>query len=312
MKEHLAMRRFSLLFFCLCLLFLGACERGGEQNNPAIADQKVSLTIGGKDFTEQRILSKMTAIYLKEKGYQVNEVGSMASAVVRLALENNQIDLYWEYTGTALVLYQKQPAEADPERAYAKVSGKDKEKQLIWLNKADFNNTYAFLMQRDKAKELGIVTISDLANLVSENPQQIVFASNAEFYARTDGIQGLQVKYRFEFPLQNVVRMDTGLLYDALKNDEVDVSVGFATDGRIKGYRLVALEDDLQFFPAYSASPVVRQEVLEKNPEIAVLINSISERLDTDTIIKLNYLVDVEHQDVAEVVREWLSAQELL
>lgn len=299
------------LLFLLPLYFL-ACEQGGGLDTSLPKGKKVTLTIGSKDFTEQRILSKMTAIYLKEQGYEVNEVGGMASAVARSALENRRIDLYWEYTGTALVIYQKQPPEADPEQAYAKVNRRDKEHHLVWLDKADFNNTYAFLIRKEKAKELGLATISDLARVVRQNTPQLIFASNAEFYAREDGIQGLQAKYRFVFPPHNVVKMDTGLLYGALKNDEVDVSVGFATDGRIKAFDLIVLQDDLLFFPAYNAAPVVRQEILEKNPEIALLLNRISQRLDAATIIRLNYLVDVEHQDVAEVVREWLKAQNLI
>ncbi|MBO8162612.1 MAG: glycine betaine ABC transporter substrate-binding protein [Brevibacillus sp.] len=273
---------------------------------------KGPITVGGKDFTEQHLLTKLTAIYLKEKGYDVSEASNMGSTVVRSALENGQIDLYWEYTGTALVVYQKQPVETDPDKAYEKVKEKDKENKLVWLNKANFNNTYAILMRQDKANELGIKTISDLAKYVNENQYALKFASNAEFYAREDGIKGLERKYDFSFPAKNVTKMDSGLLYNALKEKQVDVSVGFATDGRIKGFDLVALEDDQQFFPAYNGAPVIRQEVLDKHPELADLLNELADRLDTETMMKLNYSVDVEHKDESEVAREWLASEKLI
>ncbi|WP_052487281.1 glycine betaine ABC transporter substrate-binding protein [Gordoniibacillus kamchatkensis] len=318
-----------LLTLLLAMMMLAACGTAntGTQGKtepsktepgkaePAKQDggaSKGKVVIGGKDFTEQQILSKMTSIYLKENGYPVEEASNMGSTVVRNALENGQIDMYWEYTGTALVVYQKQPAETDPAKAYDKVKTKDKENKLAWLNKADFNNTYAILMRGDQAKELGIKSISDLAQYMQKNGDKLKFASNAEFYAREDGMKGVEKKYGFSFPAKNVVKMDSGLLYNALKDKQVDVSVGFATDGRIKGFDLVALQDDKMFFPAYNAAPVVRQAALDKNPSLADLLNKLSDKLNTDTMIKLNYTVDVEHKDVAEVARQWLVSAQLI
>lgn len=316
MKRNHAKTSILSVLLALLMLALAACgqnqagNNSDGQNSPSGA--KGTITVGGKDFTEQHLLSKITAIYLKEKGYDVKEASNMGSTVVRSALENGQIDLYWEYTGTALVVYQKQPVETDPAKAYEKVKEADKAKNLAWLNKTSFNNTYAILMRQDKADELGIRSISDLAAYVNANPTALKFASNAEFYAREDGIKGLEKKYGFQFPAENVVKMDSGLLYNALKEKQVDVSVGFATDGRIKGFNLVALEDDQLFFPAYNGAPVVRQEVLDKYPEVADLLNAIADKLDTETMMKLNYAVDVEHKDVAEVAREWLVSQQLI
>lgn len=309
-------------------LVLSACSSGNKQsstasNAPQSAGQdagsasekpapKVKVTVGGKDFTEQRILSAITSIYLKEKGYPVEEMNGMGSTVVRSALENGQIDVYWEYTGTGLVVYQKQPAEADPVKAYETIKSLDKELGLTWLNRADFNNTYAILMRRAHAEQLGIKTISDLAKYVNDNPSALKFATNAEFYARDDGMKGLQKTYNFAVPANQVVKMDSGLLYNALKEEQVDVSNGFATDGRIKGFDLVTLEDDKMFFPAYHAAPVIRQAKLDEDPELANLLNAVADKLDTETIVRLNYTVDVEHKEVAEVAREWLSSVGLI
>ena len=302
-----------LLFAVMMLISLVACNSSSASNNGGGSGKsKGKVTVGGKDFTEQQILSKITAIYLKDKGFDIEEASNMGSAVVRSALENGQIDVYWEYTGTGLVVYQKQAVETDSDKAYEKVKENDKKNGIAWLNKANFNNTYAILMKKDTAEKMGVTSISDLAKLVNDDPKKLKFASNAEFYARQDGVKGLQEKYGFKFPSKNVVKMDSGLLYNALKDGQVDVSVGFATDGRIKGFDLVVLEDDQQFFPAYNGVPVVRQEVADKNPEIAELLNKLADSLDNETMMTLNYSVDVDHKDVTEVGRQWLEAEGLI
>lgn len=312
------MKKISMVIIGLLMIFsLVACnsatsDAGPEKNSEGTEDPKGKIVVGGKDFTEQQILSKITSIYLKENGYEVEEASNMGSTVVRSALENGQIDVYWEYTGTALVVYQKQEAETDPNEAYEKVKEIDKENGLAWLNKANFNNTYSILMKQEEADELGIQSISDLATFMNDRPNELKFASNAEFYAREDGVKGLEKHYGFEFPSKNVVKMDSGLLYNALKDGQVDVSVGFATDGRIKGFNLVSLEDDQLFFPAYNAAPVVKQDIVDKYPEVAELLNTIAEKLDTETMMGLNYSVDVEHKEVSTVAREWLEAKGLV
>ncbi|KZM57077.1 glycine/betaine ABC transporter substrate-binding protein [Aeribacillus pallidus] len=306
----------SFVFLLIAILMLTACgtsnsKTSTDENRTSDNQSKGKITVGGKDFTEQHILTKITSIYLKEKGYDVKEATNMGSTVVRQALENGQIDLYWEYTGTALVIYNHQPVETDPDAAYEKVKEIDQKKGLVWLNKAVLNNTYAIMMLEKKANELGIKTISDLADYVN-NHKEIKFASNAEFYARQDGLRGLEKKYEFKFQPKNVIKMETGLLPNALKEGQVDASIGTSTDGRIKEFNLIILEDDKHYFPAYNAAPVVREESLEKNEELADQLNELSSRLNSETLIQLNYMVDVEHKDVAEVAREWLTSQNLI
>lgn len=295
----------AFLMLVSLLVFSGCGASGGGAD-------KGEVTIGGKDFTEQHLLTKITAVYLKEQGYDVEEAGSMGSTVARKALENGQVDMYWEYTGTALVVYHKQPAVADPDKAFDQVKKTDEEKGLTWLYQSGVNNTYTIMMRKDQAEQLSIRSISDLAEYVKNNPKKLTFATNAEFFSRDDGLKGLQKHYGFSFPADRVKKMDSGILYNALKEGQVDVSVGFATDGRIKAFNLVRLEDDKGFFPAYNASPVVRKESLEENPELKDLLVRLAERLDTETMMELNYKVDVEHQDVAEVAREWLVSEGLV
>lgn len=138
------MKKFvSLLFAVLMLFSLAACSSSSTANNNGgdSGKGKGKVTVGGKDFTEQNILSKITSIYLKENGFDVEEASNMGSSVVRSALENGQIDTYWEYTGTGLVVYQKQEVETDSNKAYEKVKENDKKNGIAWLNKANFNNT---------------------------------------------------------------------------------------------------------------------------------------------------------------------------
>ncbi|MDQ0217677.1 glycine betaine ABC transporter substrate-binding protein [Peribacillus cavernae] len=304
------MKKFILVVCSLLLVSaLAACS---SKSTAGSGESKGKVTVGGKDFTEQHILTKMTSIYLKEKGYQVDEASSMGSTVARSALENGQLDVYWEYTGTGLMVYLKQPVETDPQKAYEKVKEADKKNGLTWLNKSEFNNTYAILMRQDQAKKLGIASISDLAEYINKDSSKYKFATNSEFYAREDGLKALQKKYGFAFPQKNVVKMDTGLLYNSLKEEQVDIAVGFATDGRIKGFDLVVLEDNEQFFPAYNGVPVIREEVLKEQPEVGDLLNEMADRLDGDTMKDLNYRVDVKHEDVNKVAREWLVEQGML
>ncbi|MGG1573203.1 glycine betaine ABC transporter substrate-binding protein [Fictibacillus sp. NRS-1165] len=294
----------SIIFTTILVTTLAAC--GADSTNGS-GGSKGKITVGGKDFTEQHIISKMTSLYLKEKGYDVEEASGMGSTVVRKALENGQVDLYWEYTGTALVVYLKQDVVTDPEKAYETVKEIDRKKGLIWLNKSDVNNTYAVLMRKDLANELGITSLEDLANYVNKDSSKLKFASNAEFFSRNDGLIGLQKKYGFKFPKKNIVKMDNGLVLNALKEKQVQVSMGTVTDGRNKGFNLVVLKDNKQFFPPYNLAPVINQKVLEKNPELKGLLNKMGEKLNEATMTELNYRVDVKHEDVNKVAREWLT-----
>jgi len=173
------------------------------------------------------------------------------------------------------------------------------------------NNTYAFAMNKDDAQKRGIVTMSDFAKAVKSNPK-ITFASNAEFYARPDGLPGWQTAYGFEFERENVKRMDTGLTYNALRDRQVDSAVVFATDGRIPAFNFVVLKDDKGYGAPYNLTPVVRKEVLDKNPKIADALNSVAAKLNDETMAKLNASVDVDKKTPEEVAEGFLKANGLI
>ncbi len=270
-----------------------------------------ALVVGGKNFTEQQLMAEMTAQYLQAKGYDVDKKSGMGSAVLREAQENGQIDVYWEYTGTSLITYNKIDERMSPEETYQKVKELDAEKGLVWLEPSEANNTYALAMQESQAAEMGIKSISDLADAVNEG-KELTLASNAEWYARPDGLKPLQKTYGFEFERADVKRMDSGLTYQALREDQVDVALVFATDGRIPAFNFVVLEDDKKYFPAYALTPVVRADVLEANPELADQLNSLSAKLDDQTMANLNAQVDVEKQSIEAVAESFLKEQGLI
>jgi osmoprotectant transport system substrate-binding protein len=269
------------------------------------------ISVGGKNFTEQQLLSTMTTQYLDGLGYDVDNRSGMGSAILRQAQENGQIDLYWEYTGTSLINYNDVTERLSPEETYQRVKELDAEKGLAWLEPSNANNTYALAMRSDDADEKGIESLSDLADAVN-NGNSLSFALNAEFYAREDGWRPLQEAYDFSVSRGDISRMDTGLVYQALRDSEVDVGLVFATDGRIPAFDFYVLKDDQNFFPAYALTPVVRQETLDANPELEAQMNELSALLDDDTMASLNARVDVDRETIEHVAEDFLTVNNLL
>jgi osmoprotectant transport system substrate-binding protein len=281
---------------------------------PGFAAEK-KLVVGSKAFTEQRILGAILIALLEKNGFQVEDkTGLGGTVVVREALVNKQIDTYVEYTGTGLlVLLKHEKGITDPKECYETVKKEDLEKNsIVWLPYMNFNNTYCLMMRDEDAKKLNIKTLSDLGRYVKANKTAITLGLNGEFYARADGYRPLQEAYGLEFPDDKIVKMDPGLLYNALKDGQVQVALGFATDGRIKGFNLVVLEDDKHFFPVYNASVVIRKDTAATYPELEKIFGELAKKLDTAAMTDLNYQVDVEHKTVKDVARDWLKKVGLL
>ena len=271
-----------------------------------------TIVVGGKAFTEQQIMTAMTVALLKANGFTPDRKAGMGSAAVRSALENGQIDVYWEYTGTALAVFNKITDKFDSaDAAYKRIKEVDGAKGIVWLNMSPANNTYAFAMNADDAKKRGIVTMSDYAKAVKADPK-LTFASNAEFYSRPDGLPGWQKTYGFEIDRDNVKRMDTGLVYQALKDRQVDSGVVFATDGRIPAFNFVVIKDDKNYAPPYNMTPVVRKEIADKNPKLVEALNALSAKLDNETMAKLNASVDVDKKTPEEVAESFLKQNGLI
>ena len=270
-----------------------------------------ALVVGGKNFTEQQIMAEMTSQLLKAKGFQTDKRAGLGTAPLRQAFEAGQVDLYWEYTGTSLITFNKVTEKMDAAQTYAKVKELDGAKGLVWLNPSKANNTYAFAMRKADAEAKGIKSLSDLAAKV-KGGQALKFACNAEFYSRADGLTPLQKDYGFAFGRDNVVRMDSGLVYQALKDSQVEIGLVFATDGRIPAFNFVVLQDDKGYFPSYALTPVVRKETLDKNPKLAEILNALSAKLNDGTMAKLNASVDVDKKTIEEVSTAYLKETGLI
>lgn len=277
----------------------------------ATGAQAADIVVGGKNFTEQQILSAITQQVLEANGHRVDNRAGMGSAAVRQAMENGQIHVYWEYTGTSLITYNNIEEKLDPQQTYDTVKELDAQKGIVWLNPSEANNTYALAMRAADASEKGIASISDLAGAINGG-QSLTFGSNAEFYARPDGLKPLEAAYSFEFGRANVKRMDAGLVYQALRDRQVDVGLVFATDGRIPAFDFTVLEDDRGYFPSYALAPVIRAEVLEANPDIGDLLNEVSAKLDDQVMAALNASVDVDKVSVENAAAKFLQDNGLI
>ncbi len=245
----------------------------------AASAHAATIVVGGKNFTEQLLLAEMTAQLLKANGFTVDKRDGMGSQVVRDAQVNGQVDVYWEYTGTSLVTYNKMDsAGLNAQQTYDKVKELDAKVGLTWLNPSAANDTYGLAVQASNPKTDGLKTLSDLATAYNDK-KGLVMAVNAEFPKRPDGLPGLEKAYGFSTTRADLKAMDSGLTYQALKNGQVDIALVFTTDGRIKAFDFRVLRDDKEFFPNYAIVPVVRTATLDANPGLAKPLNELSAKL---------------------------------
>jgi osmoprotectant transport system substrate-binding protein len=271
-----------------------------------------SLVVGGKGFTEQLLLAEITGQYLKAKGFDVELKTGMGTSLVREALENKQVDLYWEYTGTAFLNFHKNKFANQPgDEIYKSVKAKDAGIGIVWLDASAANNTYALAVRKADSNSKNLKTLEDLAAKLNAG-EKLTLGCNIEFYKRDDGLKPLQKAYGFKFPRAQVKRMETGLVYKALKDKNVDVGLVFATDGRIPAFNFVVLKDTKNYFPAYAITPTVREEALKASPKLADYLNTLSALFNDATMSRLNAEVDVDKKSVTEVARGFLKAKGLI
>jgi osmoprotectant transport system substrate-binding protein len=289
--------------------------------------QEGPVRIGSKDFTEQLILGEMYALLLENAGITTEtRLNLGGTQVAQEALLAGEIDLYPEYTGTGLTVVlgmpidavaQATPVEGMPDdtaadtidqRVYDIVSEEYLEQfDLVWLDESAFNNTQALAMKRSVAEELGIATISELAEVAGD----LTIVAPSDFVERPDGLQGLDDFYEMEFG--NVLSVAPGIRYQALEEDQAQVVLAFGTDGQVAGLDLVLLEDDKGLWPPYHVAPVVRNETLNANPGIADALNPIAPLLTDQAMSALNWQVDgPDKLEPIDVARAFLEEQGLL
>lgn len=291
--------------------FLATSAAAAALLAPGARAQGRAITVGGKNYTEQLLLAEMTTELLRAKGIAAEKRDGLASALIRQAQESGEVDVYWEYTGTSLVVYNKVEEKLSAEQTYQRVKELDAKKGLVWLKSSTANNTFAIGMPKARAQELGVRTISDFARVVNGGAP-IKFATDGEFARRDDALLGLQRTYDFKLPRTSLMLMDVGLMYDALHQNRADAGAISSTDGRVKAFDFAVLEDDKGFFPAYTLCPVARQDALDRTPGLADALNDLAGKMNDDALRSINGGVDVERKTVRDVAAAFLREQGLV
>jgi len=280
------------------LLLCGAC-----------ATRTRAITVGSKNFTEQLVLGELLAQFLASVCHTAIERRFYLAGtyICQQALLVGRIDVYVEYTGTALAAILKQNASGDAQAVYEQVKNEYRRKfGLDVMPPLGFNNSFAMVMRGDDARRLGVSTLSQLARVAP----QLRLGVGYEFLERQDGYKGLVSTYGLQFADAPRV-MDLGLLYRALENKSVDVVAGNNTDGLIAALGLVVLDDDKHYFPPYDAVPIVRPQLFQECPQALAAFERLTGRITANDMRKMNYAVDGEKKDAAVVAREFLVSQHL-
>lgn len=268
------------------------------------------IVIGSKNFTESFILGELMAQQIEARtGLKVDRRFYLAGTYIcHQALLSGRVDMYPEYTGTALTAILKEKSEGDKAEVYQRVKSEYERRFGLTLGPAfGFNDTFAMEIRGEDARRLNIKTLSQAAAFAPHWRAGFGY----EFMERPDGYRGLVAAYGLHFA-ENPRVMDLGLLARALRDRQIDLAAGNATDGLIPALDLFVLEDDKHYFPPYEAVPVIREQVLRDHPEVAESLKGLAGKISDAEMRQLNYEVDGQHRDVKEVVHNFLKGKGLI
>jgi glycine betaine/choline ABC-type transport system substrate-binding protein len=262
------------------------------------------IIVGSKNFTEQVILGEILAQHL-ERSMDISierRLNLGGTLLAHEALKSGGIDLYPEYTGTALTAVLKQTVSKDAEAVLSKVREGYRQWRLTWLDPLGFNNTFAMAVRSDVARRSNLNTLSDAAR----RSEPWLMGVGYEFTQRPDGLNGLLETYRLRLK-DNPVTMDLGLLYPALESGKVEMAAANSTDGQLARAEFTVLADDRGYFPPYQCAVVTRDETLQQYPQLRAVLQKLSGRFSELEMRRLNAAVDGDKRPVAEVARDFLS-----
>jgi osmoprotectant transport system substrate-binding protein len=287
-----------------CVMFawaigLGSCGAGRHDE----------IVVGSKNFSEQALLGEIVAQHLEARTHRevTRRFYLAGSYICQQALLAGRVDLYVEYTGTALTAILHDPLEADPTAVYERVRSEYLRRfGLEVLPSLGFNNTFAIVVRGEDARRLRLKTISDAAPFAREWRAGFGY----EFMERPDGFAGLARIYGLSFRETPRI-LDLGLLYRALLEKQVDFVAGNSTDGLLAARDLTMLSDDKRYFPPYEAVPVVRRDALGRFPEMRSALLELAGKINDEEMRRMNYEVDGGHRDIADVAREFLRTKGL-
>lgn len=306
-------------------LLAAGCGLGGEAPSaggderaepgsikPVDALEGVKVAVGSKAFHEQEILGQISIAVLEAAGAEpVNKTGIAGTDATRKALLSGDIDLYWEYTGTTWVTHlQHDEQVTDADQLFDQVAKEDQEKNKVkWLKRSELNNTYAIAIREEKADELGVTKLSDLANVPAE---ELTFCLGQEFADRPDGFRPMLEAYDIKpqsVPSKNLHKMEDGLVYTEVDEGACNFGSVFTSNGEISAFGLRVLEDDKHFFPLYHAAVTVRQDFYQEYPEISEVFDPVTEKIDTEVLQELNGQAALDGKPYRQVARDWLKSE---
>lgn len=321
------MKKRTLLLSALSVLMAFSLSACGGNSSPANSNdgaksvnstdsadtvEKMTITVGSKDNTENNLIGEMYALIFEDMGIEVKRQLSLGGTAPTFeALKKGDLSIYPEYTGTGLTVMLKQPVEKDQDKVMQILQDGFKQWNLEWLEPAQENATYGFAVKAETAEKLKLVTISDLA----AHSKDLVLSYPQEFDVRDDGLPGLQKVFKDNggFKFKKQFQIDYSLRYNPLTEGQSDVTVSVGTDGQIAGLNLVQLQDDIQFFPVYHVAPLVRSEVLAAYPEVKDRLNALSALLSDQEVQRMNWDVDgPEKKEIEEVAENFLKTNNLI
>ena len=291
-------KRVLSAFLCAMMIATMAVGCGSKDaSKDAGSDDKGKIVVGGKSFTEAYLLSEIYADALEDNGYEVERVYDMNTDTISPAIQNGEIDMYPEYTGTALTDVLGLDMETDTDKVYESVSkGYEDKWNITWLDMTTMEDKVAIVMLKDKADELGVKNLTDLQKVAD----QLTLGDGVNFAEREDDLLRLNKLYGdFNF---KVVNVDYSLAYSCLDDGIVDVIPGLTTDVQLLDDKYVKIEEDIPVWPPQYVAPIVRDEVLEKYPEMKDVLNNVSKHISTESMIEmLDEVINggSEYEDVA-------------
>lgn len=267
------------------------------------------IKIASKPMTEQYILTEILGQLIEhDLGIKTEITKGVGGGTTNIqpALLKGEFDLYPEYTGTGWLTVLKQEQENDPDVLYTNLQKGYEEMGLHWSGLYGFQNSYVLAVRREAAEEYGISTFSDLA---AASPN-LIFGGNPDYMEREDGFNYLASSYGMEF--KEVKDFDIALKYTAMADKQIDATNAFTTDAQLSVADVRLLEDDKHIFATYYGGTVVRQDTLEKFPELSAILEKLTGQISDEEMRGMNYAVEVEQKDEKDVAREFLAAKGLL
>jgi osmoprotectant transport system substrate-binding protein len=303
------MRHPKALRLVALLLLLAACGSGDDPTMSGApgGGAKPKIVVGAKQtVTEDRLLGTMAAKLLQVKGIPVEYRELYETDNVRRAQEQGQLDLYWEYTGTALSKFFKvEEVISDPQRAWELARDMDAPNGIVWLKPAPLNDANGLAV---RAGEIGR-TLSELSAWMKTHPDT-KWCTLDDFRVRPDGMPQLEKVYGLK-PTK-LTTMRYGPLFDGIGKGDCDVIQVFTTDARLNARKLTLLDDDRRALPVYNPAPTVRKAIADAYPNLQDLLAPLADKLDTPTMTRLNGKVDIDLVPIDKVAHDFLSSEGLL